>query len=142
MTLTRREPLRTHTRLQRKTPLRSGRRDPVTARTRRLMVERSGGRCEIQIADACRARRGGLDGGWQYSHIIRRADSPSHGPEAGLVACLEDHLLVERHFGWARRYGWRASAWDCLADVRVLLPDGRWVLLTAAGRYLEVRSGS
>lgn len=147
MTLTRRAPLHTYTRLQRRTPLRSSRKNPVTAGTRARMWRRSGGRCEIRITAACRRRGGRMPDGWQYwqySHRVRRRDSPGHGPEAGLVACghCHDWLPAGSHRRWAEKCGWLIRAESVQARdpgaVEVLLPDGRWVLLTAAGGYREV----
>jgi hypothetical protein len=114
-------------------------RDPVGRDTRNLVYRRAGGRCEIGLL--CGARMLPRDG-WQFSHRVRRSEG-LHGPQNGLVACRFCHAAITSASGDQYRQaldnGWLVYTWPGQPqDVPVLLPDGRTVLLTVDGTYLEV----
>jgi hypothetical protein len=151
MTLTRHVGLPPGPPPKRRTPLKARRKDPVSRKTRQAMWDRSGGRCEIGITEACQARGRRLIAGlWQYSHRVRVAVSPTHGPAGGLAGCPECHgwweaLQVSVGDDSRRRVaedcGWliRAETLEARnpASVKAWI-DGRWVRLTEAGPYEEV----
>jgi hypothetical protein len=129
-TLTRR------TRLQRTPFVRRRLRNPVTRETRALMYERAGGRCEIGVC--C----GGMllpANGWEYSHRVRRRDSPSHGPEAGMVACRDCHAYLPQQRAIAEGNGWLLPFATEYLHLQPALIGGRWWLLGRDGGRIEVR---
>jgi hypothetical protein len=133
VTLTRREPPRRRTRLERRTPLRSSRRSPVTPETRRLVYRRAGRRCEIGMTCGGRLLP---PTGWDPSHRQRRAEG-RHGPENILVACRRCHdWLPTAPRRWVETCGWLLPfACTDPGGQPVLLRGRQWVFLTAAGGY-------
>lgn len=135
--------LRRRARLGRRTPIKSTRRSPVTQETRNLMAKRSDGLCEIGITEVCKRRGYRLRSGWQYSHRVRVANSPTHGPEGGCVSCAECHYAVEEIAPrrWVEACGWRLpfSTPDPGA-VPVLIRCMTWVYLTKSGTYRKAEA--
>lgn len=128
----------------RRTPLQAKTRDPVTRTTRQRMWRRCGGYCEIRMTEACIRRRGWVrEDGWQYSHRVRRRDTPTHGPAGGCVSCPECHswLGVSAPRRQAEECGWLIRAESVQArnpaKVKVLI-GGRWWLLDDKGGRTEV----
>jgi len=135
VTLTRRVPLHAHASLERRTPLRSRRRSPVTAETRRLVYRRAGRRCEIGMTCGGRLLP---PTGWDPSHRQRRAEG-RHGPENILVACRRCHEWLPtapRH--WVETCGWLLSFACRYPELQPVLIGGRWWLLGRDGSTTEV----
>ncbi|MGD9798877.1 MAG: HNH endonuclease [Acidimicrobiia bacterium] len=80
----------------------------IPTRSRRAVVERSGGRCEARIRGVCRGRASVIH------HVQRRRDG-GHDPKNLLHLCAGPprdgcHEFIHAHPAWAREHGFIRSA--------------------------------
>jgi hypothetical protein len=109
--------------------------DPVTPEVYEAVFRRAGGRCEIgpkTYPYAC-------SGGAHWHHRLPLEHGGLSGVSNGLLVCATHHMVIHSvypHLG--KRNGWLIRRGGPAATP-VLLPDGRWVLLTGDGQYEEAR---
>jgi hypothetical protein len=115
------------TRAQKKTKAKY---DPAEKPARRVVRERSGGLCEVQIPGICEGRA------TNYQHRVNRSQLGGYAPSAALDACGSGttgcHGRITGNPEEAYRNGWSVRSWDNPLTCPVLY-RGEWVLLDDAG---------
>lgn len=105
---------------------------------RRLVRERSGGRCEIALRGVCLGRV------HSFHHRVNRSQGGGWSASNGLDLCGTGttgcHGHVTEHPMDAKRNGWAVPGWATPAGVP-LLYRGEWVLLDDDGGSVAVEEG-
>jgi 5-methylcytosine-specific restriction endonuclease McrA len=99
--------LRRLTPLQRRTPLRPRISDPyVLRKAKKIVKERSGGRCEARIPSICTGRAS------EVHHVKSRARGGSHNPDQLLDCCSRCHFWITTNPRSAHQMGFLKHSWE------------------------------
>jgi hypothetical protein len=100
-------PLRRITPLQRRTPLRVRRSDPPELiKAKKIVRERSGGRCEARIASICTGRA------TDAHHVKMRSRGGQHDPSNLLDVCRRCHEWIGNNPRSAHQMGFVKHSWE------------------------------